>query len=251
MVFQVTLFKLKVKNNVFNHFSYKKMIFIFYKPFFIIIIIIKILFTLILIERFRSTILLVRMGAKQSTLSISREDKKIENERRKNVQNHIISQRKEEISALENHVLSNSGVQDVKVLKEVIQASTYAQNQLNRGGKPFNKGDLVAIIVALDNKQVNNIDKLNNYRIEDLNALIRVLIYDSKNFMSPQNNMIMNSNNVTNQNDVKDMTNQNQVNIVNLAMITPPLPPKPKKTEKADNMLITNYIPPSYALVRR
>lgn len=205
------------------------------------------------------------MGAKQSTSSRVNKDEK---ERRKNVQNHIISQRKEEISAIENHVLSNSGVQDVKVLKEVIQATTYAQNQLERGGKPFNKGDLVAIIVALDNQQVNNIDKLNCYRIEDLNALIRVIIYDSKNFVS-QNNMITNSNQsekvvknnviVEQKSDVlvsrsDALVSRSEPKTNNYSMViknntnVPPLPPKP---ESKNNLRLTYDNPPSYALVRR
>ncbi len=216
------------------------------------------------------------MGAKQSTSSRVTKDEK---ERRKNVQNHIISQRKEEISAIENHVLSQ-GSQDVKVLKEVIQATTYAQNQLERGGKPFNKGDLVAIIVALDNQQVNNIDKLNCYRIEDLNALIRVIIYDTKNFVS-QNNMITNGNQPekvvkeTSQNVRSDalvsrsdalvsrsdalvsrsdaLVSRSEPKTNNYSMViknntnVPPLPPKPEK----NNLRLTYDNPPSYALVRR
>ena len=200
------------------------------------------------------------MGAKQSTSTHVSKDEK---ERRKNVQNHIITQRKEEIKGIENHVLSNAGVQDVKVLKEVIQATTYAQNQLDRGGKPFNKGDLVAIIIALDNKQVNNIDKLNTYRIEDLNALIRVIIYDTKNFVS-QNNMITNSTNSTSSSNEKVVKSNvlisrsepiSNVKENNYSMVikndifnAPPLPPKP---ESKNNLRLTYDNPTSYALVRR
>lgn len=198
------------------------------------------------------------MGAKQST-RVNKDEK----ERRKNVQNHIISQRKEEISTLENHVISNAGLQDVKVLKEVIQATTYAQNQLERGGKPFNKGDLVAIIVALDNQQVNNIDKLNCYRIEDLNALIRVIIYDTKNFVSQndrisQNNMITNSNQpekavksdvlVSRSDALVPIRSNVKENKKNDILSLPPLPPKP---ESKNHLRITYEAPPSYALVRR
>jgi hypothetical protein len=196
------------------------------------------------------------MGAQQSS-RVSKDEK----ERRKNVQNHILSQRKEEISAIENHVLSQ-GVQDVKVLKEVIQATTYAQNQLERGGKPFNKGDLVAIIVALDNQQVNNIDKLNCYRTEDLNALIRVIIYDSKNFVS-QNNMITDrTNNISSSNEKVVKSNaliskneprsnikeNNYTMVIKNDVNIPPLPPKP---ESKNNLRIIYDTPPSYALVRR
>ncbi len=187
------------------------------------------------------------MGAKQSNNRVSKDEK----ERRKDVQNHIIHQRKSEISAVENHVVSQ--VQDINVLKEVIQATTYAQNQLDRGGKPFNKGDLVAIIVALDNKQVSNIDKLNCYRIEDLNALIRCIIYDTKNFVPSSNNMIRNevqhSNVVQQPSNVKSSSN---ALVLTNTKVLPPLPPKPEKKED-NNMLRLTYHSntPSYALVRR
>ena len=196
------------------------------------------------------------MGAKQSTGRISKDEK----ERRKDVQNHIINQRKSEISAIENHVVSNgnSSIQDIK---QVIQATTYAQNQLDRGGKPFNKGDLVAIIVALDNKQVTNIDKLNGYRIEDLNALIRCIIYDTKNFVPNSNNMISNEtqpNNVVQQpnnmvqvvqqsNNVRSERSNNTSLVLTNNKMLPPLPPKPVQ----NNVLAITNTPPIYALVRR
>ncbi len=186
------------------------------------------------------------MGAKQSNGRVSKDEK----ERRKDVQNHIIHQRKSEISAVENHVVSQ--VQDINVLKEVIQATTYAQNQLDRGGKPFNKGDLVAIIVALDNKQVSNIDKLNCYRIEDLNALIRCIIYDTKNFVPSSNNMIRNevqqSNVVQQPSNVKSSSN---ALVFTNTKVLPPLPPKPEKKEENNMLRLTYDTPPVYALVRR
>ncbi len=192
------------------------------------------------------------MGANQSNSRVSKDEKN----RRKDVQNHIINQRKSEINAIENHVVSNgnSSTQDIK---QVIQATTYAQNQLDRGGKPFNKGDLVAIIVALDNKQVSNIDKLNGYRIEDLNALIRCIIYDMKNFVPNANNMITNEvkqhNNVVQQHN-NNVQQSNNVNSNTLVLtnnkVLPPLPPKP---DMKNNVLTLTYdsTPPVYALVRR
>ncbi len=181
------------------------------------------------------------MGAQQSNGRVS----KVEKEHRKDVQNHIIHQRKSEINAIENHVLSNenSSIQD---MKQVIQATTYAQNQLDRGGKPFNKGDLVAIIVALDNKQVSNIDKLNSYRIEDLNALIRCIVYDTKNFVPSSNNMIRNE--VQQSNNIR--SNSNALVIANNKVL-PPLPPKPEKKEESNMLRLTYEVPPVYALVRR
>lgn len=185
------------------------------------------------------------MGAKQSS-HVSKDDK----ERRKNVQNHIITQRKEEINAIENHVISQvqSGNVNVQNVKQVIQATTYAQNQLDRGSKPLNKGDLVAIIIAIDNKRVNDLDNLNNLRIEDLNALIRVIIYDTKNFVPISNNMIHNGSYTNNQvvsNDSLIVSSKE----IEKRDVAPPLPPKSK-----NNLLtLTNGLPtpPVYALVKR
>lgn len=191
------------------------------------------------------------MGAKQSS-HVSKVDK----EHRKNVQNHIIIQRKEEINAIENHVISQvqSGNVNVQNVKQVIQATTYAQNQLDRGSKPLNKGDLVAIIIAIDNKRVNDLDNLNNLRIEDLNALIRVIIYDTKNYLPSVNNMIRNES--YNTNEVNTINNSSSTLVLTksknesiIQNVAPPLPPKSK-----NNMLtLTNGLPtpPVYALVKR
>ncbi len=188
------------------------------------------------------------MGANQSQSSrVNKEEK----ERRKNVQNLIINKRKEELSAIENHVVS-SGTNNVK---EIIQATTYAKNQLERGGKPLNKGDLVAIIIALDNKRICELDKLNTLRLEDLNALIRTIIYDFNNFDNKNNLLTNNSSNINSNinnssNINSNINSKNKKEDNNLLLVAPPLPPKKEDKSKSSVLTITNDIP-SYALVRR
>ncbi len=184
------------------------------------------------------------MGANQSNGRISKDEK----ERRKDVQNHIIHQRKLEINTIESNFISQAQSGDVNVqdVKHVLQATAHAQNQLDRGGKPFNKGDLVAIIVALDNKRISDIDKLNNLRIEDLNGLIRCIIYDTKNFVPNSNNMLCNE-----KHNFNDSNKSYSDSLVLHNNVVPPLPPKPEIKNKNNMLKITYDVPPSYALVRR
>lgn len=117
---------------------------------------------------------------------------KDEKERRKSVSEKIISQRKEEISNLQNAVLHHSS--SPEDIKHTIMATECAKNQLERGGKPFNKKDLITIIIALDRKRVSDIDKLDKLRIEDLNALIRAIIYDMQLFIPISQSMLTQGN---------------------------------------------------------
>jgi hypothetical protein len=55
---------------------------------------------------------------------------------------------------------------------------TVAQHQLDREGKPLTKADLVAILFALRPEFRAMYSTIEKYNVTDLNALIRVTVYD-------------------------------------------------------------------------
>ncbi len=121
---------------------------------------------------------------------------KDEKERRKNVSEKIIIQRKEQISNVQNEVLTSFQTNpscSSEEAKRTIMATECAKSQLDRGGKPLNKKDLITILIALDPKNIPNIDKLDSMRMEDLNALIRCIIYDTQRFIPDPQNRIENN----------------------------------------------------------
>lgn len=66
---------------------------------------------------------------------------------------------------------------------QFINATEAAKVQLERGGGPFTKTDLVAIAVALSGGKVT-IESLRALTIPDLNAYIRTVVYDPSKFIA-------------------------------------------------------------------
>lgn len=129
------------------------------------------------------------MGNKSSHEVVTRVDKRAEKARCKEVAQQVIFQRKAEIESVQQQLLENvqnqSGASNSNVnVKETIMITEHAKSQLDRGGKPFNKMDLITIILAIDPNQMTHMNRLESLRIEDLNALIRTLIYDVNRFIS-------------------------------------------------------------------
>ena len=63
-----------------------------------------------------------------------------------------------------------------------------AIKQLDRDGKTLIKADLIAIIIGLKPEYMNMINELQTkFTVEDLNALIRTIIYDPQFIQKQQN----------------------------------------------------------------
>lgn len=113
------------------------------------------------------------MGQGQSAPRVS----KVVKEERKKVATQVLDGRKSEINAFQERVASTYQ-DDPENAKRAIMAGECAKKQLERGGKPFDKTDLITILLYINPKQIENIAHLKTLVIEDLNALIRAIIYD-------------------------------------------------------------------------
>lgn len=63
-----------------------------------------------------------------------------------------------------------------------------AEQQMKRGGSNLTKSDLIAIIVALDPQRASQMYQLNVLKINDLNFIIRSIIYDMRRYETPEPN---------------------------------------------------------------
>ncbi len=124
---------------------------------------------------------------------------KDERSRRESISHQVVNKRMEQVhqveSQLMDHARSNPNVSNEEI-KRMMKATEYAKNQLDRGGKPLTKTDLVTIILALDISKIDELDNLQSLRLEDLNTMIRCLIYDPRRFV-PKHEMIMESERTT------------------------------------------------------
>ena len=99
------------------------------------------------------------------------------NEESDEIKRRTIADRKKNINDFQQHMTGSNDINTGVKISAILLSNT-ADNQLNRGGKPLTKADLIAIIVRIDQNKISEIESLNNFTVSDLNALIRTIIYD-------------------------------------------------------------------------
>jgi hypothetical protein len=159
------------------------------------------------------------MGNKQGT---TRRTKEQTNEVKQNRMN-FISFRKNQLDVIGSQ-LQNDAVQKIKettdtndaiaVLNDINTKAAFlqtTQKQLDREGAPLTKADLIAIIVALDPVTFSqNINQLNaNNTVQDLNTMIRLIIYDPSRYMN-------NESDLTPMNEIKQITDLHPTTLITI-----------------------------------
>ena len=136
---------------------------------------------------------------------VTREERKKTRENVEHSKEKGLQARKDDISRLQGEILNSNGdgsegnvlersvmvVGDTKMTAiQFINATEAAKVQLDRGGGPFTKTDLVAIAMALSTSNGNKvtIESLRALTIPDLNAYIRTVVYDPSRFLAPASN---------------------------------------------------------------
>jgi hypothetical protein len=89
------------------------------------------------------------------------------------------------IQAIKNGTDEGNNQLTISNLQQTHAILQTATTQLNRGGSPFTKADLIAIICYIQPAYIDNIDELKKNTVEDLNTIIRLVIYDPNHF-APQ-----------------------------------------------------------------
>lgn len=119
------------------------------------------------------------MGANHSSSRVSKSVK----EERKAVSQQVLNARKDEMNAFQNQMASMYA-ENPDAVKQSIMIGEAAKKQLDRGGKPFDKKDLITILLFIDPKQMAHIDQLETLNMENLYTMIRAIIYDVKHHQS-------------------------------------------------------------------
>lgn len=85
----------------------------------------------------------------------------------------------ENINQLQEKVWNESrDVVDYKTFNRMMQFGETAKYQLSKGGATLTKADLIAICICLDPNYKKQIGLLEQYTVNDLNTMIRCIIYD-------------------------------------------------------------------------
>ena len=125
--------------------------------------------------------------AKQSNQSVQNINTIKENVKTNRVQQ---IKRKREITSINNNDTNNKNsnnnviLYNNDMLVDNMLPSTFdtAEHQMKRGGSNLTKADLIAIIIALDPQQSSRMYQLNVLKINDLNFIIRSIIYDMRRY---------------------------------------------------------------------
>ena len=73
--------------------------------------------------------------------------------------------------------------QQTEAITQAIHIAETAKRQLDREGAPLTKADLVAIVIALKPSNAQHMKTIQEHTVQDLNALIRTLVYDPKRYL--------------------------------------------------------------------
>jgi len=103
----------------------------------------------------------------------------------------VVSTRIESI----NNVQKDS-IQSITTHEELVKTILFtetAKEQLKKGGSTLTKTDLIAIIIMIDLNKMNNLEYLKTLTVNDLNTIIRSIIYDTNRYTNKSNNLLTNN----------------------------------------------------------
>ena len=125
----------------------------------------------------------------ESTPKINSKDKALLKEK-------VVSNRIESI----NNVQKDS-IQTITTHEELVKTILFtetAKEQLKKGGSALTKTDLIAIIIMIDLNKMNNLEYLKTLTVNDLNTIIRSIVYDTNRYTNKSSNLLITNNNNNN-----------------------------------------------------
>lgn len=104
---------------------------------------------------------------------------KQERDHKTQIKEQMISNRVNEIEEAQRNIMIsvNTNALNLTTGIDILKISDIAKNQVQRGGSTLTKSDLIAIIMALTDNN-SDIHKLQSLTTNDLNVIIRNIIYD-------------------------------------------------------------------------
>lgn len=109
----------------------------------------------------------------------------------------VVSTRIESI----NNVQKDS-IQSITTHEELVKTILFtetAKEQLKKGGSALTKTDLIAIIIMIDLNKMNNLEYLKTLTVNDLNTIIRSIIYDTNRYTNKSSNLLITNNSNNNE----------------------------------------------------
>ena len=148
------------------------------------------------------------MGARASKKSVEQKQQlQLKNDQ-------LIASKKHKLLSLKSNI--NNALVSTSTNVSSYSGFSYLVNislsQLDREGKNLIKADLIATIIALDPQKASNLFDLQNMTIQDLNVLIRSIIYDPEFIMKRYKQSIEEDKNTTQTSFSNNLINDDIIN---------------------------------------
>ena len=94
-------------------------------------------------------------------------------------------------------IAQKNSIQSITTHEELVKTILFtetAKEQLKKGGSSLTKTDLIAIIIMIDLNKMNNLEYLKTLTVNDLNSIIRSIVYDTNRYMNKSSNLLITNN---------------------------------------------------------
>ena len=143
-----------------------------------------------------------------------------------------------------NNVQKDS-IQTITTHEELVKTILFtetAKEQLKKGGSALTKTDLIAIIIMIDLNKMNNLEYLKTLTVNDLNTIIRSIIYDTNRYSNKSSNLLI-TNESSKSTEVKNTKPKKaeimDVEPIQIALIEPVKKSSSKKTKEDMALVIS------------
>jgi hypothetical protein len=114
----------------------------------------------------------------------------------------VVSNRIESIN-----IVQKDSIQKITTHEELVKTILFtetAKEQLKKGGSALTKTDLIAIIIMIDLNKMNNLEYLKTLTVNDLNTIIRSIIYDTNRYSNKSSNLLITNSESSKPTEVKN-----------------------------------------------
>ena len=170
---------------------------------------------------------------------VSREQTKVSKGEKETIKKVVMQDRITNIDNLQEDMIESIKSGRITTREELVNSVFYtetAKEQIKKGGSSLTKVDLIAIILLIeinknDISEKHSLESLKSLTVNDLNSIIRSIIYDPNRYVTP----------VSTNPRLTNTSSDNQSLKIQFEEL-PKAPEKPKRIVNSKKMAITNEI---------
>jgi hypothetical protein len=115
--------------------------------------------------------------------------------------------------------IQKDSIQSITTHEDLVKTILFtetAKEQLKKGGSSLTKTDLIAIIIMIDLNKMNNLEYLKTLTVNDLNSIIRSIVYDPNRYTNNSTNLLTNLSEGSKTTQVKNTKSSKKLEIMDV-----------------------------------